>query len=109
MASISNLYIDQGTNFSSVIDVNQDDGSAFDLTGYTIRAQIRKTYTSSSYTAFTTSSPAAGKIEIALDDSVTATMKAGRYVYDVTISNTSLSNTLRITEGIVTINPGVSR
>jgi hypothetical protein len=109
MATISNLYIDQGTNFSSVINVSNDDGSAFDLTSYTVKAQIRKTYTSSTAINFTTSIPGAGQLQIALDDSVTAGIKAGRYVYDVVISNTDLSNTLRISEGILTINPGVSR
>ena len=109
MATISNLYIDQGTSFSSIIDVHNDDGSAFDLTGYTILAQIRKTYTSTTAINFTSSSPGVGQIEISLDDSVTKTIKAGRYVYDVIVSNTDLSNTLRIAEGILTINPGVSR
>lgn len=109
MATISNLYIDQGTNFSSIINVSNDDGSAFDLTGYTVKAQIRKTYTSSTAIDFTTSIPGTGEIQIALDNSVTVAMKAGRYVYDVIISNASLSNTLRVAEGILTINPGVSR
>ena len=109
MATISNLYIDQGTNFSSVINVSNDDGSVYDLTGYTIKAQIRKTYTSSTAINFTTSSPNAGEIQISLDDSVTSGIKAGRYVYDVVISNTTLSNTLRVAEGILTVNPGVSR
>jgi hypothetical protein len=109
MATISNLYIDQGTSYSTIIDVNDDTGVAFDLTGYTIKAQIRKTYTSSTSTPFVASSPAAGKIQLELDDSVTINMKAGRYVYDVIITNATLSNTLRVIEGILTINPGVSR
>lgn len=108
MASIANLYIDQGTNFSSVISVTNDDGTAFDLTGYTARAQIRKTYSSTTAISFTTVI-GTGQVTISLDDSVTAGMRAGRYVYDVTVSNTSLSNTLRISEGILAINPGVSR
>lgn len=109
MASIANLYIDQGTNFSSIINVNNDDGSAFDLTGYTVKAQIRKTYSSATAVDFAATVPNPGEIQIALDNSVTVAMKAGRYVYDVIISNASLSNTLRVAEGILTINPGVSR
>lgn len=109
MASIANLYIDQGTNFSSIINVNNDDGSAFDLTGYAVKAQIRKTYSSATAVDFVATVPNPGEIQIALDNSVTVAMKAGRYVYDVIISNASLSNTLRVAEGILTINPGVSR
>ena len=108
MASIANLYIDQGTNFSSTIAVANDDGTAFDLTGYTAKAQIRKTYSSTTAIDFVVVI-GTGQVTISLDDSVTAAMRAGRYVYDVTISNTTLSNTLRISEGIITINPGVSR
>ena len=44
MASISNLTIDQGTTYSVSIAVNDDTGSARDLTGYTGRSQMRRSY-----------------------------------------------------------------
>lgn len=109
MATISNIYIDQGASYSTVIDINQDDGTPFNFTGYTVKAQIRKTYSSSTAVDFVSTLPEAGKINISLDDSVTSTIKAGRYVYDVIVQNTSLSNTIRVVEGILTVNPGVSR
>ena len=51
MASISNIFIDQGTDFSITVDVTQADGAALNLTGYSAAAQIRKTYGSSNVSA----------------------------------------------------------
>ena len=43
MAAISNLYIDQGTDFTVTIDVTNTDGSVLNLSNYTAASQIRKT------------------------------------------------------------------
>ena len=43
MAIIANLFIDQGTDFEVVVDVNDATGTVLNLTGYTSVAQIRKT------------------------------------------------------------------
>lgn len=42
MAIKANLTIDQGTDFSATIDLVDVNDSAFDLTGYTVRGQVRK-------------------------------------------------------------------
>ena len=39
MASISNIFIDQGATFSTTLTVNDANGSALDLTNYTAIAQ----------------------------------------------------------------------
>ena len=57
MASISNLTIDQGTTYTVSISVNDDTGSARNLTGYTGRSQMRRSYYSSSNTSFTVTIP----------------------------------------------------
>ena len=46
MATISNLFIDQGADFTTTVTINDSTGSALDLTGYTALAMIRKTYQS---------------------------------------------------------------
>ena len=53
MAVYANISIDQGSTFSSTVTVEGSDGLVFNLTGYTVRGQIRKSYTSTSFTAFT--------------------------------------------------------
>ena len=110
MASISNIFIDQGTDFSITVDVTQADGAPLNLTGYSAAAQIRKTYGSSNVSAvFTTSiSAAAGQVTLSLTDTQTSGLTAGRYVYDLNITS-GAGVTTRVVEGQAIITPGVTR
>ena len=111
MAVYSNIVIDQGADYSASIDVTDSDGDTIDLTGYTAAGQIRKTYSSSSAVDFTVSvaSPTtAGILNIGLSNIQTNAMKAGRYVYDVEITNSGGVKT-RVLEGQVEITPGVTQ
>ena len=109
MANISNLFIDQGTDFEITVDVTQADGTALDLTGYSAAAQIRKTYGSSQRTAFTTGiSAASGQVTMSLSDTQTSALTSGRYVYDLNITS-GAGITTRVVEGQVIITPGVTR
>tara|TARA_B100000424_G_scaffold215014_1_gene172841 strand:- start:122 stop:457 length:336 start_codon:yes stop_codon:yes gene_type:complete len=110
MAAVSNLYIDQGADFSTTISLTDSNGNILSLTGYTALAQIRKTYGSSTIAAtFGTALVAAtGQITLSLTDTVTGAMDSGRYVYDVLITDSSGDKT-RILEGQATVTPSVSR
>ena len=97
MATISNIYIDAGADYTTTVTVTDSSGAALDLTGYTAAAQIRKTYESSTATvAFTVafaSDRTTGQIDISLTGAQTAAIDSGRYVYDVhTITATSDSS-----------------
>ncbi len=58
---------------------------------------------------FTTdvSSPLDGEVTVSLTAEETSAIKAGRYVYDIEI--TSSEETLRVLEGIVVVNPEVTK
>jgi hypothetical protein len=110
MAAVSNLAIDQGTTFSVTITVTDDTGSARNLTNYTARSQMRKSYYTTANTAFTANllNPTDGTITLDLSATQTSALKAGRYVYDVElVSNTATVE--RIVEGIVTIYPEATK
>lgn len=109
MATKANILIDQGTTFSTVINLTDDAGDPIDLTGYTGTSQIRKHYTSSNSQSFSVSlGGAAGTISLSLTATQTANLVAGRYVYDAEV--VSSSNVIsRIVEGIVTVTPEVTR
>lgn len=112
MAAISNLYIDQGTTFTITISVTDDTGSARNLTGYTGRAQLRRSYYTNTNTAFTVSidNPTGGEVNLALSNTQTSALKAGRYVYDVELTGPSPGYSVeRIVEGIVVINPEATK
>ena len=111
MAVLSNLSIDQGSDFSAEVIVEDTNGDVANLTGYTGAGQIRKTYSSSTATNFvvTVTNPGAGLLTLTLSNAVTNAMKAGRFVYDVEITETANGEKTRVVEGQVTINPGVTQ
>ena len=110
MAIISNLTIDQGSSYSAIIDVTDATDNALNLTGYSVAGQLRKTYESSTFTAFTASinSALAGKVAISLTATQTNRLAAGRYVYDVEITSGGGAVT-RVVEGQLEVTPGVTR
>jgi hypothetical protein len=111
MAAVKNLYIDQGADFNAQITVYDDNNAPWDLTGYTGIAKIRKSYYSSTSVDFTVSFNVlrtTGIINLDLTSSQTSNMEYGRYLYDVVLVNGAGKKT-RVIEGIVTINPGVTK
>ena len=112
MAMISNLTIDQGASFKAEIDVKDADGDALDLTGFQGAGQMRKTYSSSTFTEFTVefkNPRTTGTLSISLTATQTNALKAGRYVYDVEITKTSDAEVTRVVEGQIDVTPGVTR
>ena len=109
MAIYANLVVDQGTDFSSFITLEDTAGATVDLTGYTAAGMIRRTYLSTTSVSFTTSIPAptTGEIKIQLDATTTGNMKAGRYVYDLEITSSG-GAVSRVVEGQLEVNPGVT-
>ena len=110
MAVLSNLSVDQGSDFSAEVVVEDSSGDVANLSGYTGAGQIRKTYTSSTKVDFgvVVTNATQGLLTLTLSNTVTNAMKAGRYVYDVEITKTSNGEKTRVVEGQVTINPGVT-
>ena len=117
MSQYEDFTIDQGADQTIQLELVDTNGAKKNLTGYSVAAQIRKTYSSSDSDAVTFStqvaSPATdGILNLTLTNSQTGAMKAGRYVYDVEISySDSGDNTIieRILEGQITISPSVTR
>lgn len=109
MAQIQNIYIDQGTTFSLSVIVSDQNGDPKDLSDYTAAAQMRKSYYTNTSIEFTAdiSLPLDGEVTISLTATQTSAIKAGRYVYDIEIANED--ETLRVLEGIVVINPEVTK
>ena len=109
MAVYANLTVDQGTDFSSAIDVTDSDGDPVSLVCYTVAGQIRKHYNSSTKVDFvaTVSNATAGIVSLSLSAATTNAMKAGRYVYDVEIDLNGTKT--RVLEGQLEVTPGVTR
>ena len=110
MATYSNLFIDQGSTFKFTIDLEKNTGSALDLTGYTVRGQLRKSYTSTTATDFTITIDVANtELDVSLTATQTNALKAGRYVYDIEIEDDSTpAEVTRVQEGQVIVTPRVT-
>ena len=110
MADFVELLIEAGANFNTVITVNESDGSVKNLSSYTARSQIRKSYYSTTAVDFTVTidDPLNGIIRMQMPAATTANIRAGRYVYDVEIESAS-GDVERIFEGIATVTPNVTR
>lgn len=109
MAIKANIDIDQGADFTTTIDVTDNDGNTIDLTTYTGSAQLRKHYTSSTYYSFdVVIDGILGKVTLNMNSNTTASIPAGRYVYDCKLTD-HVSKKSRLVEGIVTIMPQVTR
>ena len=117
MAVVVNLSIDQGADFSFVINLANDDGTPLPLYGYSGAGLLREEYNSASGTplTITITDPANGGITLSMANADTSTLLAPyRYVYDVKMTApasgisgySGLSNQqTRVIEGIATVDP----
>lgn len=111
MAAYSNIYVDQSTEFSVVIDVTDDNDNPYPLDGFTAKCQMRKSYyTNTAYDIPATvfGVPANGQVQLALTPAESAAFKPGRYVYDVIIRNGDDSVVKRVVEGVMHIRPATT-
>ena len=109
MATVANFAVDQGTTFSTQVNV----GEGFDLSGYTARARLRKSYQASQFTDFSIQivpfedSTISDYIILTLTSEDTRVLKPGRYVYDLELITGSVVT--RIMEGQMEVLPSVSQ
>lgn len=111
MATIAYLDIDQGSDFSTIIEIDNDDGSPVNLNGFTVYSQFRKSYGSVSGYNFicTVVDEGQGKISLSLPGNTSSGIKPGRYLYDIEIYNIQAGAKTRVVEGVLTINPEITR
>ena len=109
-AGYQNLYLEQGTSFSTTITLDDVYLNAYNLVGYTASSQMRKSYYSANATAtFSTSiDTTTGIITLVLDAPTTSNISPGRYVYDAIIID-SYNAVTRILEGVIDVSPSVTR
>ncbi|NBP16173.1 hypothetical protein EBU95_17605 [bacterium] len=112
MASIIDLYVDQGSDFYAEIQLQNDNNLIIDLTDFSVFSQFRKSPGSPIYYSFDAvviGLPVLGTISLSLPGEVSSNIKSGRYLYDVEIINNINNNRLRVVEGVVIITPEITR
>lgn len=117
MAAYEEFSIDQGADLAVELHLINTDGSAKNLTNYSVAAKLKKNYNSDSdettdFNAIIATPPDDGIVTISLTNAQTDVLSKGRYVYDVEISFVdSDGNTIieRVLEGRVQVTPSVTR
>lgn len=110
MAGYIELSIDKGADFETVIRISDDDtGANVNIASYNVQSQMRRSYYAANAVPFTVTKTDAGNGEftLALNSANTSNLKSGKYLFDVIY--TVDSATTRFLEGIVHINPSVTR
>ena len=110
MAIIAYLDIDQGSDFTATFELENDDGTPMNLTGYQVYSQFRKSYGSNIGYSFNASKAIGSNssVVLSLPGMTSSTIRPGRYLYDIEIISQA-GNKTRIVEGILTINPEITR
>ena len=110
MAAYTEINIEQYATFSTTVNVEDSQGAAVNLSGYSAASQIRKSYystTANNLTA-TVTGIANGEITLSMTAANTANLTPGRYLYDLVITAPSGVKT-RVVEGIVNVLAGVTQ
>jgi hypothetical protein len=109
-AGYSDQYLEQGSTFSSQLTLTDAYGNPYNLTGFVIASNAKKSYITSNVAfSFSTTilNANTGVITLGLDAPTSANVPYGRYVYDVIVKDTA--NTVsRVLEGKVYVSPGVT-
>tara|TARA_B100000900_G_scaffold398454_1_gene399813 strand:+ start:427 stop:762 length:336 start_codon:yes stop_codon:yes gene_type:complete len=107
---VSNITIEQGYDFDTSFQLEDTrTNSPLILTGAATTCMMRKSFTSSTSVSFasTITDDVNGIISISLTSDQTATLKPGRYVYDVKL--TSNGKEFKAVEGSALVRAGVTR
>lgn len=107
-----NIIIEQGALFSLPLEVQNSDGSAMDLSGYSGRGKVRTDYDSSTVLAsFTIGTlDTTGIFTATIGATTTAAMTAGGAVYDIELVDFADSeNVIRLIQGKATITPEATK
>lgn len=112
-AAYQDLFLEQGTTFSTELTLTDSNGYPYDLNNFLIKGQARKSYYSSNVAInFGTviANANSGIVTLTANSNTTATLSASqKLVYDVIITDTIYGTVTRVLEGQIYISPSVTR
>ena len=109
--------MDAGSKFEGIATIQNEDGSLFDLTGYDIYSQMKKSFYSNRNVVDIASSiyddPVNGNILLELTPAQTQdlpTLMTNNWVYDIEVHNPlDVTDSKRVAEGVITVNPNATK
>ena len=113
IAGIYNITMDQGAQWTLQVQYDNNNGTPFDLTGYTARMQVRPKFgadnavlTLSSPSSGIVITPLTGVLNLTATTVQTAAIPGGFYVYDLEIDSGGIVT--RLMQGSVTVRDQVT-
>ncbi len=106
MTTRANIYVDQGTDFSTFLNLSTSAG-VYDLTTQQFQCDVRKVFSSTvlfSPTFTVEPGGESGVVEMVISPQDTANLEPGKYQYDV-IMTSDINNREKILEGLMFILP----
>lgn len=114
MAEYVELFIDQGSDFFTTINLNDDNTNLpTNVYSYTVTSSLRRSLLSpnaSSNLVCTLTDAANGEITIKMSAANTANLRAGQYFFDVKVRDTNATYEYsRLVEGVIFVTPSITR
>lgn len=114
MAGQKNWEVDQNATFSFIVDYKDPDGVPIDLTGASVKMQVRDTkggsklaFTLTSPSGGVTLDPLAGNLTIKMTPTQTNKLFYPKSSYDIMLTDSNLNKT-KILEGFITLSRSVT-
>lgn len=114
MAEYVELFIDQGSDFFTTINLNDDNTNIpQNVSTYTVTSSLRRSLLSANASANLVCSitdASNGEITMVMSASNTANLRAGQYFFDVRVRDSSSSYPYsRLIEGVIFVTPSITR
>lgn len=109
MTTRANIYVDQGTDFSTFLNLSTESGT-YDIDAQQFQCDVRKVFSSTSLfspTFIVEPGDEVGVIEMRITPEDTANLEPGKYQYDVIMLNGPVRE--KILEGLMFILPTMTR
>lgn len=109
MPTRANIYVDQGTDFSTFLNLSNESG-IYDITSQQFECDVRKIFSSTSVfspTFIIEPGGETGVVEMVISADATANVEPGKYQYDIVMLNGSAKE--KILEGLMFILPTITR
>ena len=110
-AGYQTIFLNQGETFTTSITLDDANNAPYNLTGFTVKSQAKKSYyTANASLVFTSTITDAnnGIISLSANAATTANVRAGQYVYDAIIVQNSTGVVTRVLEGQLIVSPAVT-
>jgi hypothetical protein len=109
MPTRANIYVDQGTDFSTFLNLSNESG-IYDITSQQFECDVRKIFSTTlvfSPTFVVEPGGETGVVEMVISADATANVEPGKYQYDIVMLNGNSKE--KILEGLMFILPTITR